>query len=177
MKNTCLLIIDVQKKLFPVIPENQILLKNIQILIQGFNVFNLPILISEQVPDKLGRTIEPIKSLTSHIKPIIKSSFSCMLEPSFKQRVSVLDSIDGFVIAGLETHICVYQTVRDLLLEGHKVEVAADAVASRNVQNKQIAIDRINHIGGEISSAEMSLFQLQKTSKSPSFKELSKIVK
>ena len=55
--------------------------------------------------------------------------------------------------------------------------MAADAVASRNVQNKQIAIDRINHVGGEISSVEMSLFQLQKTSKSPSFKELSKIVK
>ena len=153
MKNPCLLIIDVQEKLFPVIPENQKLLKNIKILIQGFDIFNLPILVSEQVPDKLGRTIEPIKSLTSHIKPIIKSSFSCILEPSFKQRVNALDSIDGFVIAGLETHICVYQTVRDLLLEGHKVEVAADAVASRNVQNKQIAIDRIKEWDDQVSTS------------------------
>ena len=177
MKNPCLLIIDVQEKLFPVIPENQKLLKNIQILIQGFNLFNLPILISEQVPDKLGPTIKPIKSLTSNIEPIIKSSFSCMLEPRFKQRISMLDSIDGFVIAGLETHICVFQTVRDLLLDGQRVEIAADAVASRNIQNKQIAIDRIKNEGGTISSVEMFLFHLQETSKNPSFKELSKLVK
>ena len=177
MKNPCLLIIDVQEKLFPVVSENQKIAKNINILIQSFNLFNLPILISEQVPDKLGSTIEPIKTLTSNIKPIIKSSFSCMLEPSFKQRISALDPIDGFVVCGLEAHICVYQTVRDLLLEGYKVEVLSDAVASRNIQNKQIAIDRINNEGGGISSVEMFLFHLQGTSKSPTFKKLSKLVK
>ena len=177
MKNPCLLIIDVQEKLFPVVSENQKLLKNIKILIQGFNIFKLPILISEQVPDKLGLTIEPIKTLAPNIKPIIKSSFSCMLEPSFKQRISALDSIDGFVVCGLEAHICVFQTVRDLLLEGYKVEVLSDSVASRNIQNKQIAIDRINNEGGGISSVEMFLFHLQETSKSPTFKKLSKLVK
>ena len=81
------------------------------------------------------------------------------------------------VVCGLEAHICVFQTVRDLLLEGYKVEVLSDSVASRNIQNKQIAIDRINNEGGGISSVEMFLFHLQETSKSPTFKKLSKLVK
>ena len=76
MKAPCLIIIDVQEKLFSVIPEKDKLLENLSILIKGFQLFKLPILLSEQVPEKLGSTIKPIKSLLSNNSPIIKSSFS-----------------------------------------------------------------------------------------------------
>ena len=177
MKAPCLIIIDVQEKLFSVIPEKDKLLENLSILIKGFQLFKLPILLSEQVPEKLGSTIKPIKSLLSKNSPIIKSSFSCASEPGFLHETNALTSFDGFVLAGIETHICVYQTERDLIHRGHHVEVVADAVASRKKKNKKIALDRIRNNGGFLTTTEMILFTIQGTSESPSFRELSRLVK
>ncbi|MBT5759250.1 MAG: isochorismatase family protein, partial [Candidatus Marinimicrobia bacterium] len=77
MKNPFLVVIDVQEKLFPIMHEKEAFLKNLQILIKGFQLFKLPILLTEQVPEKLGPTIGPIKSLLKDIDPIIKTNFSC----------------------------------------------------------------------------------------------------
>jgi nicotinamidase-related amidase len=148
MKNPYLVVIDVQEKLFPIMHEKETFLKNLQILIKGFQLFNLPILLTEQVPDKLGPTIEPIMSLLPDLKPISKSSFSCAGDVGFTWQAGSYSSCDGVVLAGIETHVCVYQTERDLIHRGQHVEVVTDAVTSRDSNNHGIALDRIRNNGG-----------------------------
>lgn len=177
MKNPYLVVIDVQEKLFPIMHEKETFLKNLQILIKGFQLFNLPILLTEQVPDKLGPTIEPIMSLLPDLKPISKSSFSCAGDVGFTWQAGSYSSCDGVVLAGIETHVCVYQTERDLIHRGQHVEVVTDAVTSRDSNNHGIALDRIRNNGGFLTTVEMLLFSLQEKAEDDRFRELIKLVK
>ena len=177
MKNPYLVVIDVQERLFPVMNEKEAFLKNLQILIKGFKLFGLPILLTEQVPDKLGPTIEPLRSILKDTEPIIKSSFSCAGDPGFLSQTDGLSTHDGIVLAGIETHVCVYQPERDLLRRGQHVEVVTNAVASRDANNHRIALDRIRNNGGFLTTAEMVLFNIQERAGGTRFKELVKRVK
>ena len=177
MKNPYLVVIDVQEKLFPIMHEKETFLKNLQILIKGFQLFNLPILLTEQVPDKLGPTIEPIMSLLPDLKPISKSSFSCAGDVGFTWQAGSYSSCDGVVLAGIETHVCIYQTERDLIHRGQHVEVVTDAVTSRDSNNHGIALDRIRNNGGFLTTVEMLLFSLQEKADGERFRELIKLVK
>jgi len=177
MKNPYLVVIDVQEKLFPVINEKETFLENLKILIKGFQLFDLPIILTEQVPEKLGSTVEPIKSLLLDTKPIIKSSFSCAADAGFSLKANYMTDCDGVVLAGIETHVCIYQTERDLIHRGEHVEIVTDAVASRNFNNHQIALDRIRNNGGFLTTVEMLLFSLQEKAEGETFRELIKLVK
>ena len=177
MKNPYLVVIDVQEKLFPEIHEKEAFLKNLQILIKGFQLFDLPILLTEQVPDKLGPTIEPIRSILNDTEPVIKSSFSCAGDPGFMSQTAGLSMYDGIVLAGIETHVCIYQTERDLIRRGQHVEVVTDAVASRDANNHRIAVDRIRNNGGFLTTVEMVLFNIQESAGGDRFRELIKLVK
>ena len=177
MKNPYLVVIDVQEKLFPVINEKETFLENLKILIKGFQLFALPIILTEQVPEKLGSTVEPIKSLLPDTKPIIKSSFSCAADAGFSLKANYMTDCDGVVLAGIETHICIYQTERDLIHRGEHVEIVTDAVASRNFNNHQIALDRIRNNGGFLTTVEMLLFSLQEKAEGETFRKLIKLVK
>jgi nicotinamidase-related amidase len=177
VKNPYLVVIDVQERLFPVMHEKEAFLKNLRILIKGFKLFNLPILLTEQVPDKLGPTIEPVRSILNDIEPIIKSSFSCAGDPGFLSQTDGLNTHDGIVLAGIETHVCVYQTERDLIRRGQHVEVVTNAVASRDANNHRIALDRIRNNGGFLTTVEMVLFNIQERAGGARFKELVKLVK
>jgi len=177
MKNPYLVVIDVQEKLFPVINEKETFLENLKILIKGFQLFDLPIILTEQVPEKLGSTVEPIKSLLPDTKPIIKSSFSCAADAGFSLKANYMTDCDGVVLAGIETHVCIYQTERDLIHRGQHVEVVIDAVSSRNPNNHQIALDRIRNNGGFLTTVEMLLFSFQEVAEGDRFRELIKLVK
>ena len=152
--HTVLVIIDVQGKLAKIAYESESLLRNLKILIKGFKVLGLPILWTEQLPDKLGPTLPEITELFDDEKPILKSDFSCIGEEKFVEALTKLDP-HHVVVAGIETHVCVYQTARDL----------------------QIGIDKILLDGGTQTSVEMLLFELQKKATGDSFKELIKLVK
>jgi len=177
MNNPCLVVIDVQERLFPVMHQKENLLKNLEILIKGFKLFDLPIFVTEQVPEKLGPTIDPIGSLLNGIEPISKTSFSCASDPKFMSDSNSLSNNDGIVLAGIETHVCVYQTERDLIRRGHHVEVVTDAVSSRDPNNHRVALDRIRNNGGFLTTAEMLLFNIQADASGKDFKELAKLVK
>jgi len=177
MKNPYLVVIDVQERLFPVMNEKEAFLKNLQILIKGFKLFGLPILLTEQVPDKLGPTIEPVRSILKDTEPIIKSSFSCAGDPGYLSQTDGLSTHDGIVLAGIETHVCVYQTERDLIRRGQHVEVVTNAVASRDANNHRIALDRIRNNGGFLTTVEMVLFNIQERAGGATFKELVQLVK
>jgi nicotinamidase-related amidase len=156
--------------------DNQTLFKNIEILIKAAKTLSIPIIWCQQVPDALGPTIPQIAELLSGDQPINKSSFSCCGDEQFIDRLNTLNR-NNIILCGIETHICIYQTALGLLAKGRYVTVAADAVSSRTQENKQLALNRMKSKGVDISSVEMTLFELLKTAKHPQFRDIAKLVK
>jgi len=174
--NTILLIIDVQGKLAHLMSDKESLFENLQKIIKGAKILGIPILWTEQNPEKLGTTIPEISQLMSPIQPIPKRSFSCWDNERFVEKLRALNR-KQVLITGIEAHICVYQTAVDLVNSGYEVQVVADAVSSRKAENKKIAIDRIRDIGAGLTCIEMVLFELLKVADGPKFKQILKIIK
>jgi len=176
LDNTVLVIIDVQGKLATLMYEREILFKNLSRLIEGAQVLGVPILLTEQYPKGLGETAPELKALMPTAKPIEKLSFSCMGEEKF---VEALDDTEReqVLVAGIESHICVYQTVSDMLAEGFEVHCVADAISSRTKENREIGLARMREDGAILTSTEMCLFELLKVAGTSSFKTISALVK
>ena len=169
--NSVLLVVDVQGKLAMLMHEHEQLLANIQRLIKSAQVLEIPILWSEQAPDKIGATIDPIRQLLFPlVKPIVKRSFSCYASAEFREALKKTGR-GQVLVTGIETHVCVYQTARDLHRHGYHVQVAADAVSSRTQPNKDLAIARMREEGLVITSAEMALCEWLGSADHPRFKE------
>jgi nicotinamidase-related amidase len=176
VENCLLVVVDVQGKLASLMYDRDALFKNIQILIKAAKILDIPILWCQQCPDALGPTIPQIAELLADIQPINKASFNCCGDEKF---ISKLKSINRSqtLLTGIETHVCIYQTALDLLEKGFAVNVIADAVSSRTLDNKQIALSKMQAAGINISSTEMALFELLKTADHPRFKQIAKLVK
>jgi nicotinamidase-related amidase len=174
--NTALIIIDVQEKLFRVMLHKEALAENLQKIIKGAQVLEIPLLVTEQHPIALGPTIPELKNLLPNIQPISKFSFSCGGEQKFLNKLSALNC-KQLLLAGIEAHICVYQTALDLLEKGYEVQVLADCVSSRAEENKKLGLEKIKEAGGSVTSVEISLFELMRVAEGGTFKEISKIVK
>jgi len=172
-EKTALLIIDMQERLFPVMHEKEKLLRNVLKLIKGAQVLEIPILLTEQYPKGLGPTLPEIKELIPDIKPIEKVSFNCCDEAVFCGSLEALKR-KQVLVAGIEAHICVYQTATALARAGYEVQVVSDCVASRENENKLVALYKM---GSGISTVEMALFELLKVAKGDKFKAISNIVK
>lgn len=176
LENTALIIVDVQDKLFHVMHEKGALLENLQKMIKGAQILGIPILLTEQNPEKLGATMPEVARLLPRIQPIHKLSFSCSGNKHFMQELRTLKR-KQILIAGIETHVCVYQTSMDLASLGYEVQVIADAVSSRTAENKEIGLERIKSGRTSLTSTEMALFELLKAAEGREFKEILKIVK
>ena len=176
IENTVLLLIDFQERLFPVMHEKEKLLRNVIKLVQGAKVLEIPILLTEQYPKGLGPTIPEIKTLISDIKPIEKVCFNCCDEESFSKALEALKR-KQVLIAGIEAHICVYQTAMALARAGYEVQVVGDCVSSRESENKLAALFKMSAAGIGITTMEMALFELLKVAKGDKFKQISSIVK
>jgi nicotinamidase-related amidase len=174
--STALLLIDFQEKLFPAMHDKDKLLRNVVKLVQGAKVLEIPIMITEQYPKGLGPTIPEIKALIPDIKPVEKVCFNCCDEDLF---CSALDGLKRkqVLIAGIEAHICVYQTALALVGAGYDVQVVGDCVASREPENKVTALSRMVGEGVSLTTMEMALFELLKEAKGDKFKQISNIVK
>jgi len=176
VKNCCLVIVDVQGKLAELMHEKEILFSNVRILIKAAKILEIPILWCQQCPQSLGPTIPQIAELLAGCEPIDKAAFSCAADDNFKAALNALTR-RRIILAGIETHVCIYQTAADLLAEGYGVDIVADAVSSRTLPNKQIALRRLSAQGANITSTEMTLFQLLKTANHPKFKQIAKLIK
>jgi nicotinamidase-related amidase len=174
--NTVLLLIDFQERLFPVMHEKEKLLKNVIKLIRGAKVLEIPIILTEQYPKGLGLTIPEIKELTPEIKAVEKVCFSCTDEAAFNQ-VLATQKRKQVLIAGIEAHICVYQTAMALARLGYEVQVVGDCVASRDPENKMAALFKMGAMGLSPTTTEMALFELLKLEQGDKFKQISSIVK
>lgn len=173
---TALLVIDIQKKILPVILNHHLVIENTLKLIRGFKILALPIYYTEQYPKGLGSTIPEIQNELTDVKPFEKMSFSCSgaekLFEKFKER-----NLIQIVIAGIETHVCVQQTALDLLANYFQVNIAADAVSSRKEIDHRFALERMKSNGAEITSTETVLFELLEVCGTDVFKQISKLVK
>lgn len=174
--NTALVIVDVQGKLAQIMDQKTTLFSNLETIVKGAKILELPIVWVEQIPDKLGATIPQIADHLHDQHPIAKNCFSCYKSPEF---VAALEATGckNVIVVGIEAHICVYQTVREMLTAGYHVEVISDAVSSRNPLNKQIALNKMQQAGAELSCTEMVLFELQAIAEGERFKQILSIIK
>jgi nicotinamidase-related amidase len=174
--NTALALIDVQEKLLRVMHEHADLLENIKKMVKGARILGLPVLWTEQNPAGLGPTVPEITELLPDKKPVSKFSFSCCGNELFMEDLKALNR-KNILVAGIEAHVCVYQTVADLINLQFNVEVVADAVASRTPENRLIGLEKSKAAGAGLTSIETALFELLKEAKGDRFKEISKLVK
>lgn len=171
-----LLIIDIQDKLAPAMTDSARVIGQSAALLQGAVLMDLPVFVTEQYPRGLGKTVEQINQhLPTDAVISEKISFDACTE---KIRQSLITSgRNQVIIAGMETHVCVYQTVRSLLNEGYEVFLAADAVSSRRQDNRENAIESMRQMGAVISNTETLLFDLLREAGTPLFKQISALIK
>ena len=176
VENTCLLVIDLQERLMPAISGKEDLLKNCAALIKGMKMLDVPILVTQQYTKGLGPTVPQIADALGDFEPIEKVTFSCLAEKTFRSKLHEVDK-DYVVVIGAEAHICVMQTVLDLLdKEHHNVYLAVDCVGSRREMDKKFAIRRIEAYGAVVTTLECVLFELLHTAEHPRRKEIQALV-
>ena len=176
IENTAQIVVDVQGKLAQLMHQREALFENVRRMIRGAQVLGIPIVWAEQNPAGLGPTVPEVAELLGGIEPIAKLSFSCCGEERF---VRALDETGRkqVLVAGIEAHVCVYQTAADLVARGYEVQVAADAVSSRTPENKAVGLAKVAEAGASVTSTETALFELLKEAKGDRFKQILKIVK
>lgn len=175
-ENTALLVIDIQERILPVIFEHERVVENAVKLINGFKILNVPVYFTEQYPKGLGPTEPKIKSALGNAEAIQKMSFSCCGAGNLFDELKS-KNIKQIVVCGIESHVCVMQTVLDLIANGFQVQVAADAVSSRRKFDYETALRRMENNGAEITLTESVLFEMLNVCGTDEFKAISKMVK
>jgi len=168
-----LIVVDMQEKLLPPIWEKERLVRNVQLLIRMAGILKIPALVTTQYAKGLGNTVPSIADLLQESPPIDKMMFSCFGSDAF---CSMLKRLPGqrttVLLCGMEAHICVMQTALGALREGYLVHVASDAASSRTELNWRIGLDRMRAAGAILSSTEMMIYELLRSSGAPAFREL-----
>ena len=173
---SCLLIIDVQERLAPVMSDPRRVLQNCGLLMRAARRLAIPTLVTEQYPKGLGPTMVDLRPYLPEEGALPKLSFSAAADQAILARLRGLGR-DQVVIAGIETHICVLQTALDLQSRGFQPMVVADACGSRRVESEQMAWSRLRQCGVQLLSFEMAVFEWLGEAGTPEFKELSGLVK
>jgi nicotinamidase-related amidase len=172
----CALLIDVQERLYPHIHEHEPMLARIQVLFKGLELLHIPWLVSEQYVKGLGPTLPALLPFLATHSPIEKMSFSCCDEPRLLMKLHEFQR-NTVIIAGIEAHVCVLQTVIDLKENGYTPVVVADAVSSRRPLDKQVALDRMKREGALLTTTESLLLELCRSSGTELFKSISALIK
>ena len=176
IEESALALIDVQSRLVEVVDRRERVMPNILRLVKGCQVLGIPVLPTVQVPEKLGPMPADLVQALGDINPISKAVFSALREPAFLLALRQT-GCKQVILAGIEAHVCVLQTGLDLLDAGYSVHVLSDGVFSRAAENHQVGLDRLSHAGATVSSVEMVLFELMRTSNHPQFRTISKLIK
>jgi len=176
-EKTGLFIIDVQEKLFPLVERSYEVLYKLTQLIKGFQILKMPIVVTEQYPQGLGTTVLPVKNILGEGQVFLsKTSFSSLGNEDIKNNI-LERAEDCWVLAGVEAHVCVLQTAKDLLNAGKKVIILNDAISSRSIFDYSSAIAEMRDFGARISTTETVLFEILADSKALGFKEISQLVR
>lgn len=175
-EETLLVLVDVQGKLARIVHESESMIEQLVKLIRGLRMLDVPVVWLEQYPEGLGPTVEEVAQWMTGIQPIRKRSFNaCETEP-FTRAVKATGRRQ-ILVAGIETHICVYQTATGLQELGYEVQVVADAVSSRTFANKQIGLEKMKAAGIAWTSVETALFELMRMAEGDTFKQIIQLLK
>lgn len=173
VEDTALLVVDIQEKLLPKIMQAGEVLRNASFLVNAAKVLGVPVIATEQYPKGLGPTVEPIRGLLTTVWE--KKTFSAVGEGGALDFLKS-DARIKVVVVGIEAHICVMQTVLDLLNQGFHVFVCVDAVSSRYAIDVKIALKRMQQAGAILVTAETCVYEWLETAANPAFKEISGMV-
>ena len=176
-EDTGVLVIDYQERLCGAMPEPVVARngKNVQRLLVLAQRLGLPVVSSEQYPQGLGPTVKPIADLLP-TPPIAKTAFSIVREPALAAAVESA-GCKTWLVTGMETHICVFQSARDLVSLGYQVQVVSDAVVSRTKANWNIGVGLMRSLGVTVTSTETALFDLVGEGSGKIFKEVSRMIR
>lgn len=174
-EESILMVIDIQERLVPVMKHGEKVIDNTNVLISISKDFDMPIVVTEQYPKGLGKTVEDINNNLEDALIYGKTSFTACTE----EIVSSLNQLGRkkIIITGMETHVCVFQTVRDLIEHNYQVFVVKDAVCSRSKENYKNGLVLMSNMGAVITNTETVFFDLMKEAGTPLFKKLSKLIK
>lgn len=175
-EHSVLVIIDLQEKLLPAVAESAMTLQNASLLLSAANTCRVPVLISEQYPEGLGKTAAVITDAAGQAPVYSKVHFSCMKNARFRDAFVQLDRQQA-VLAGMESHVCVAQTAASLIELGYEVFFVADATSSRSLDNKIIAQMRLSAAGAQIVTTEMVVFEWLEKADTSEFKSLLPLIK
>ena len=176
-EDTGLIIIDVQDAFAPVIDRFDEVVANCGLLAEGFGVMGRPVIVTEQYPKGLGHTVPELGERLPEATPVIeKTRFSACGVEGFEEAYDAA-RCETWVVCGIEAHVCVNQTVHDLLSRGASVHVAADAVSSRTAANRDTGLAKAAQAGAHVTSAEMVLFEMLGQAGGPEFKAISALVR
>ncbi|HYF02619.1 MAG TPA: hydrolase [Patescibacteria group bacterium] len=176
LQESIAVVIDIQERLFPHIYANQELCANTIKLLKGLQALDVPMIVTEQYTKGLGGTIQEIRDHLGIFTPFEKISFSCCGSKEFME-VLQTSGRKNVIISGIETHICVQQSVLDLLKDGFTPIVVEDCVSSRKPNDKEIAIRRMHRAGAIITTYESILLELCEVAGTEVFKTISRIIK
>jgi len=166
-----LVVIDIQERLFPHVFQNRQMLVRVELLLEAARVMQIPVLLTEQYPKGLGRTIDEISKAIPDTAPLEKMDFSCVPAPGFREALKFYHR-DQILLAGIETHVCVAQTALDLASQGEGVFVVADATASRRELDAQLALERLSSSGLTVLTAESVVFEWLRRAGTDEFRAL-----
>ena len=167
-----LVVVDVQEAFRPAVGEFEAVARNAGVLVQGARELGLPVVVTEQYPQGLGATAPEVAEHLDGVERHPKTVFSAARAEGFD-----LGGRDQALVCGIEAHVCVEQTVQDLLDRGIEVHVAADAVSSRTALNRRLGLEKMERSGAWITSTEMALFELLGEAGTPEFKTIQGLVR
>ncbi len=172
-----LLIIDVQEKFVGTLPHEiqRRLIESCRFICEGAKLLDVPITATEQYPERMGSTVTPLIDFAD--KRPSKRRFSALECTGWPPAADAADDRFQIVVAGMETHVCVLQTVLDLLAAGYQTYVVVDAVAGRGMINHNVALERIANSGAVITTTEGVLFEWCESSDAAEFKQFSSLIK
>jgi nicotinamidase-related amidase len=170
-ERAALVVIDVQEAFRQAVGEFDAVARNAGVLVQGARELGLPVVVTEQYPQGLGETVPEVAEHLDGVERHAKTVFSAARAQGFD-----LAGREQALVCGIEAHVCVEQTVQDLLDRGIEVHVAADAVSSRTALNRRLGLEKMERSGAWVTSTEMALFELLGEAGTPEFKAIQKLV-
>ena len=175
-EDTLAVFIDFQEKLMPAMHNKEVLQDKVVRLAKGLKVLDIPHIVTQQYTKGIGETIPEVAEAIGEFEPIDKTTFSCMSHVDFINQLEIA-ARRNIVVCGIEAHICVQQTVEQLLEEGYNVYIPVDCISSRSQNDFLWAAERMEKAGAIMTTYESILYELLKDSKAEEFREISKIVK
>jgi nicotinamidase-related amidase len=178
MPRPVLTIVDVQERLFSAMDaeRRELMIGNLKILATAARRLGHPVVLTEQYPKGLGRTLPELRTLLPDLTPVEKTAFSCVGAPGFVDRMRALDA-GPVVVAGVEAHVCVLLTALDLVAAGFPAVIVADAVCSRRRESVELALAQARQAGIVVTSTETLVFQWLGQAETPAFREISKLLR